>query len=46
VEGRVTEKAAMAATSTPFRYQDPLDVRERGATGGFLAGYAGNTPVR
>ena len=35
----------MAAASTPVRYQDPLDVRERGAVAGFLAGYAGNTRV-
>ena len=35
----------MAATSTLVRYDDPLDVRERGAIGGFLAGYSGNTRV-
>ena len=35
----------MAATSTLVRYQDPLDVRERGAVAGFLAGYAGTTRV-
>ena len=35
----------MAAASTLVRYQDPLDVRERGAVAGFLAGYAGNTRV-
>jgi hypothetical protein len=33
----------MAATSNLVRYEDPLDVRERGAIGGFLAGYSGNT---
>ena len=35
----------MAATSTLVRYEDPLDVRERGPIGGFLAGYSGNTRV-
>jgi hypothetical protein len=35
----------MAATSTLVRYEDPLDVRERGAIEGFLAGYSGNTRV-
>jgi site-specific recombinase XerD len=35
----------MAATSTLVRYEDPLNVRERGAVAGFLAGYAGNTRV-
>src|SRR5262245_10624027 len=44
-EGRVTEEAAMAATSTLVRYEDPLDVRERGTVAGFLAGYSGNTRV-
>jgi site-specific recombinase XerD len=33
----------MAATSTLVRYEDPLDVRERGAVAEFLAGYSGNT---
>jgi hypothetical protein len=36
----------MAATSTLVRYEGPLDVRERGAISGFLAGYAGNTRIR
>jgi integrase/recombinase XerD len=35
----------MAAGSTLVRYEDPLDVRERDAIAGFLAGYAGNTRV-
>jgi site-specific recombinase XerD len=35
----------MAATSTLVRYEDPVDVRERGAIGGFVAGYSGNTRV-
>jgi hypothetical protein len=35
----------MAVTSTLVRYQDPLDVCERGAVAGFLAGYSGNTRV-
>jgi integrase/recombinase XerD len=35
----------MAATSTLVRYEDPLEMRERGAIGGFLAGYSGNTRV-
>jgi hypothetical protein len=35
----------MAATSTLVRYEDPLDVRERSAIAGFLAGYSGNTRV-
>jgi len=35
----------MAAGSTLARYEDPLDVRERSANGGFFAGYAGNTRV-
>jgi Phage integrase, N-terminal SAM-like domain len=33
----------MVATSSLVRYEDPLDVRERDAIGGFLAGYAGNS---
>jgi hypothetical protein len=44
-EGRVAEEAQMAATSTLVRYEDPLDVHERGAVAGFLAGYSGNTRV-
>jgi hypothetical protein len=32
----------MVATSTLVRYEDPLEVRERGAVAGFLAGYSGN----
>jgi hypothetical protein len=43
VERWVTEEAAMAATSTLVRYEDPLDQRERGAVAGFLAGYSGHT---
>jgi hypothetical protein len=35
----------MAAGATLVRYEDPLDVREREAIAGFLAGYAGNTRV-
>jgi site-specific recombinase XerD len=35
----------MAATSTLVRYEDPLDVRERSAIAGFVAGYSGNTRV-
>jgi integrase len=44
VEGRVIEEAAMAiATSTVVRYQDPVEVRERAAVAGLLAGYTGHT---
>jgi site-specific recombinase XerC len=35
----------MAAGSTLVRYEHPLDVRERTAVAGFLAGYSGNTRV-
>ena len=35
----------MAPTSTLVHYEDPLEMRERGAIGGFLAGYSGNTRV-
>ena len=35
----------MAVTSSVVRCEDPFDVRERGAIGGFLAGYSGNTRV-
>ena len=35
----------MAGTSTLVRYEDPLEIRERGAVAGFLAGYSGNTRV-
>src|SRR5213075_476131 len=35
----------MAVGSTLVRYEDPLDVREREAIAGFLAGYAGNTRI-
>jgi len=35
----------MATTSTLVRYEDPVEARERGAVGGFLAGYSGNTRV-
>jgi hypothetical protein len=33
----------MVATSRLVRYEDSLEVQERGAVAGFLAGYAGNT---
>ena len=32
-------------TAVLVRYEDPLDVRERGAVAGFLAGYSGTTRV-
>jgi integrase/recombinase XerD len=35
----------MVGISSLVRYEDPLDVREPGAIGGFLAGYSGNTRV-
>ena len=38
-------RSVLVATSSLVRYEDPLDVRERGAIGGFLAGYSGNTRV-
>lgn len=36
---------ATSTTTVLVRYQDPLDVRERGAVAGFLAGYTGTTRV-
>jgi hypothetical protein len=35
----------MAATSTLVRYEDPLEIQERSAVTGVLAGYSGNTRV-
>jgi integrase/recombinase XerD len=35
----------MAATSTLVRHENPMEIRERGAVTGFLAGYSGNTRV-
>jgi integrase/recombinase XerD len=35
----------MAATSILVHYEDPLEIQERSAVAGFLAGYAGNTRV-
>ena len=32
-------------TAVLVRYEDPLDVRERGAVAGFLAGYNGTTRI-
>jgi site-specific recombinase XerD len=34
-----------STTSVLVRYEDPLDIRERGAVAGFLAGYTGATRV-
>jgi hypothetical protein len=31
LEGRLTDEAAMAATSTLVRYENPMEIRERGA---------------
>jgi hypothetical protein len=39
-------RTVMAATSTLVRYEDPMEVRERGAVAGFLAGYSSNTAPR
>lgn len=36
---------ATSTTVVLVRYQDPFDVRERGAVAGFLAGYTGLTRV-
>ena len=36
---------ATSTTVVLVRYQDPFDVRERGAVAGFLAGYTGSTRV-
>jgi hypothetical protein len=37
--------ATSTTTAVLVRYEDPLDVRERGAIAGFLAGYTGATRV-
>ena len=37
--------ATTTTTAVLVRYEDPLDVRERGAVAGFLAGYNGTTRV-
>jgi integrase/recombinase XerD len=45
VEVRVTEEAAMTSSTTAVlvRYDDPVQLVERAAVAGFLAGYTGNT---
>jgi integrase/recombinase XerD len=47
--GWVTKEAAMATTTTTtvelVRCDEPLDVNERAAIAGFLAGYTGNTLI-